>query len=100
MFTHLHTHTEFSLLDGMSRIAPLLDRTKEIGMEALAMTDHGALYGAVDFYLEATARQIKPIIGVEAYVARSGRSVRDSNEQPYHLVLLARNKKGIEILCS
>jgi DNA polymerase-3 subunit alpha len=94
MFTHLHTHTEFSLLDGMSRIAPLLDRTKEIGMEALAMTDHGALYGAVDFYLEATARQIKPIIGVEAYVARSGRSVRDSNEQPYHLVLLARNKKG------
>ena len=94
MFTHLHTHTEFSLLDGMSRIPALLERTQEIGMEALAMTDHGALYGAIDFYREANARNIKPIIGVESYVARSSRKTRDSNEQPFHLVLLARNKTG------
>ena len=69
MFTHLHLHTEYSLLDGLSRIPRLLDRVKELGQEACAMTDHGALYGAIDFYKEAKARGIKPIIGVEAYVA-------------------------------
>ena len=99
MFTHLHTHTEFSLLDGMSRLAPLMDRVKELGQEAVAMTDHGALYGAIDFYREATARGIKPIIGVEAYVAQGSRHSRERGDnQPYHLVMLARDLTGYKNL--
>src|SRR3989304_9009904 len=95
MFTHLHLHTEFSLLDGLSRIPQLLDRVKELGQESCAITDHGALYGAVDFYEEANKRGIKPIIGVEAYVAKGSRKSRDPNEKSaYHLTLLARNKQG------
>ena len=69
MFTHLHTHTEFSLLDGLSRIPQLLDRAQELEMDAIAMTDHGALYGALDFYRESKKRGIRPIIGLEAYIA-------------------------------
>ncbi len=69
MFTHLHLHTEYSLLDGLSRIPKLLDRVKELGQAACAITDHGALYGVIDFYREARERDIKPIIGVEAYIA-------------------------------
>ena len=99
MFTHLHTHTEYSLLDGMSRISPLMDRAQELGQQALAMTDHGAMYGAIDFYAEATSRGIKPIIGVEAYVARSSRLSREKSEgSPFHLVLLARNLEGYKNL--
>ncbi|MES4792189.1 MAG: DNA polymerase III subunit alpha, partial [Chloroflexota bacterium] len=99
MFTHLHTHTEYSLLDGMSKIGPLMDRVKELGQEAIAMTDHGALYGAIDFYREAVARGIKPIIGVEAYVAPGSRFSRGKSEgSPYHLVLLARNLTGYKNL--
>lgn len=99
MFTHLHTHTEYSLLDGMSKIGPLMDRVKELGQEAIAMTDHGALYGAIDFYREAVARGIKPIIGVEAYVAPGSRFSREKSEgSPYHLVLLARNLTGYKNL--
>jgi DNA polymerase-3 subunit alpha len=99
MFTHLHTHTEYSLLDGMSKIGPLLDRVKELGMESVAMTDHGALYGAIDFYKGARERGIKPIIGVEAYVAPTTRFSRERGDnQPYHLVLLARNNAGYKNL--
>ncbi len=99
MFTHLHTHTEFSLLDGMSKMAPLMDRVKVLGQEAIAMTDHGALYGAIDFYREATARGIKPIIGVEAYVAPGSRLSRERGDSsPYHLVMLARNMTGYKNL--
>ncbi|GIW14568.1 MAG: DNA-directed DNA polymerase [Tepidiforma sp.] len=99
MFTHLHTHTEYSLLDGMSKIGPLMDRVKALGQVAIAMTDHGALYGAIDFYREATARGIKPIIGVEAYVAPGSRFSREKSESsPYHLVLLARNLAGYKNL--
>ncbi len=95
MFTHLHLHTEFSLLDGLSRIPRLLDRAKELGQEACAITDHGALYGAIDFYEDANKRGIKPIIGVEAYVAKGNRRTKDQTEKsPYHLTLLARNKQG------
>ena len=95
MFTHLHLHTEFSLLDGLSRIPKLLDRAKELGQEACAITDHGALYGAVDFYREARARDLKPIVGVEAYVAPGDRRSREPQEKSaYHLTLLARNKQG------
>ncbi|HML97094.1 MAG TPA: DNA polymerase III subunit alpha [Tepidiformaceae bacterium] len=99
MFTHLHTHTEFSLLDGMSKMAPLMDRVKALGQEAIAMTDHGALYGAIDFYREATARGIKPIIGVEAYVAPGSRHSRERGDSsPYHLVMLARDMTGYKNL--
>jgi len=99
MFTHLHTHTEYSLLDGMSRLAPLMDRVKELGQESVAMTDHGALYGTIDFYREAIARGIKPIIGVEAYVAPSSRLSRERGDnQPYHLVMLARDMTGYKNL--
>ncbi len=99
MFTHLHTHTEFSLLDGMSKMAPLMDRVQALGQEAIAMTDHGALYGAIDFYREATARGIKPIIGVEAYVAPGSRHSRERGDSsPYHLVMLARDMTGYKNL--
>ncbi len=98
MFTHLHTHTEYSLLDGMSRIAPLMDRAKALGQESIAMTDHGAMYGTIDFYKEATARGIKPIIGLEAYVAQKTRFDRERNDNYYHLVLLARDMQGYKNL--
>jgi DNA polymerase-3 subunit alpha len=99
MFTHLHTHTEYSLLDGMSRLAPLLDRARELGQESLAMTDHGALYGAIDFYRFARERGIKPIIGCEMYVAPGSRHSRERGDSsPYHLVMLARDLTGYKNL--
>ncbi|MGH2633088.1 MAG: DNA polymerase III subunit alpha, partial [Tepidiformaceae bacterium] len=99
MFTHLHTHTEFSLLDGMTKMVPLMERVQALGMESVAMTDHGALYGAIDFYREATARGIKPIIGVEAYVAPGSRHSRERGDSsPYHLVMLARDMTGYKNL--
>jgi len=91
-FAHLHVHTEFSLLDGFSRIPQLLDRAKELGQAAVAITDHGVLYGALQFYKEATKRGIKPIIGIEAYVAQGSRL--EQTKQPYHMTLLAKNEAG------
>ena len=83
----------------MSKMAPLMDRVKALGQEAIAMTDHGALYGAIDFYREATARGIKPIIGVEAYVAPGSRHSRERGDSsPYHLVMLARDMTGYKNL--
>ena len=95
-FTHLHVHTEYSLLDGVSRIDALLDRAKELGMDALAITDHGVLYGAIDFYLAAKERGIKPIIGCEVYIAQDSRFDRKgrSEKKDYHLLLLAKNIEG------
>ena len=95
MFAHLHTHSEFSLLDGLCRIPDLVGHARELGFESLALTDHGSLYGIVDFYREAQEAGIKPIIGVEGYVAPGSRTDRTpGNNQPYHLVLLARNDEG------
>ena len=96
MFTHLHLHTEYSLLDGLSRIPDVMDRVQAIGQQSVAMTDHGALYGAIDFYKEARARGIKPIIGIEAYVAPESRLKKsDSRSNNYfHLTLLAKNAEG------
>ena len=95
MFTHLHTHTEYSMLDGISRIPDLVDQTQRLGMNALAITDHGSLYGVVDFYSECKERGIKPIIGCETYVAHDSRTDRNGSERsPHHLVLLARNNTG------
>ncbi|MBF8267799.1 MAG: dnaE, partial [Dehalococcoidia bacterium] len=73
MFTHLHNHTEYSLLDGLSRIGPMVQRARELGMEALSITDHGGLYGAIEFYLACKEAGIKPIIGLEAYLAPESR---------------------------
>ncbi len=93
-FTHLHTHSHYSLLDGLSKIDELVERVKELGMDSLALTDHGTLYGAVEFYKKAKAAGIKPILGVETYVAPRDRFSREPNEKYYHLILLAKNNAG------
>jgi len=99
-FTHLHVHSHYSLLDGLAKIDDLVSRAKELGMEALALTDHGALYGAVEFFQKAKKAQIKPIIGCELYVA-SG-NMADKNPGPsnkrFHLTLLVKNKTGYKNL--
>ncbi len=99
-FTHLHLHTHYSLLDGMSRVPELMDRAKELGFEAIALTDHGVLYGAIEFYEEARSRGIKPILGCEVYVAPRTRFDRESklDDRQYHLTLLAKNDQGYKNL--
>ncbi len=98
-FTHLHVHTEYSLLDGAGRVSALLARAKELGMESLAITDHGAMYGVIDFYREAKAMGIKPIIGCEVYVARGSRFEKNVVSKEYaHLVLLAKDYEGYQNL--
>ena len=101
-FVHLHLHTEYSLLDGACRIDGLMDRVKELGQTAVAITDHGVMYGCIDFYKAAKAAGVKPIIGCEVYVARRGMSdrVHGIDNDPYHQVLLCQNRKGYENLCS
>src|SRR5712692_11531044 len=99
MFTHLHLHTEYSLLDGLSRIPQLMDRVQALGQKAVGITDHGVMYGVLDFYKQAKARGIKPILGIEAYVAPGSRLSRDPREKsPFHLTLLARNERGFRNL--
>jgi DNA polymerase III subunit alpha len=99
MFTHLHVHTEFSLLDGLSKIPQLLDRAADLGQDALAITDHGAMYGAIQFYKEARKRDIKPILGQELYVAPGDRRSRDTLEKsPFHLTAFARSNQGYQNL--
>ena len=100
-FAHLHVHTEYSLLDGACRIDSIMDRVKELGQEAIAITDHGVMYGCIDFYKAAKAAGIKPIIGCEVYVARRKMEdrVHGIDNDPYHLVLLCENRKGYENLC-
>ena len=94
-FTHLHVHTEYSMLDGISRIPELVARTGELGMDALAITDHGTFYGVVDFYSACRDAGIKPIIGCEVYVAHNSRHDKNPSERsPAHLVLLARDNTG------
>lgn len=95
-FAHLHVHTEFSLLDGANRISTMMERVKEIGQDTIAITDHGVMYGVVDFYRAAKAAGIKPIIGCEVYVARRTRfdKVHSEDSNPYHLILLCKNEEG------
>src|SRR5438876_11490784 len=97
-FVHLHTHSEYSLLDGANRIPDLLDRVQALGMDSLAITDHGNLHGAWQFYTEAKARNVRPILGFEAYLAFGSRLKRerptDAPAVYSHLVLLARNRRG------
>jgi DNA polymerase-3 subunit alpha len=100
-FVHLHVHTEYSLLDGACRISGMMDRVKELGQTAIAITDHGVMYGCIDFYKAAKNAGVKPIIGCEVYVARRGMEdrVHGIDNDPYHLVLLCKNRKGYENLC-
>ena len=96
-FTHLHVHTEYSLLDGSSKIKELVHQAKELGMDSIAITDHGAMYGVIDFYRAAKAEGIKPIIGCEIYVTTGSRFDKEASQgdkRYYHLVLLAQNDTG------
>ena len=100
-FVHLHLHTEYSLLDGACRIDGLMDRVKELGQTAVAITDHGVMYGCIDFYKAAKAAGVKPIICCEVYVARRRMEdrVHGLDNDPYHLVLLCKDRTGYENLC-
>ncbi len=99
-FTHLHVHSEYSLLDGACRIEPMLDKLKSMGQTSVAITDHGVMYGVIDFYRAALKRNIKPIIGCEVYVAPRSRfdKVHGIDNERYHLVLLCKNNEGYENL--
>ena len=100
-FTHLHVHTEFSLLDGSNKIKEYVARVKELGMDSAAITDHGVMFGAIDFYKAAKASGINPILGCEVYVAPNSRFDRESShgdDRYYHLVLLAENNQGYQNL--
>ena len=106
-FAHLHVHTQYSLLDGANKIDPLLEHAKSSGMEAMAITDHGNMFGAVEFYRKAVATGVKPIIGCEAYLAPGKRT--DRSQAPrgddfdgggnFHLIVLVQNRQGYRNLC-
>src|SRR3954447_3242321 len=100
-FVHLHCHTHYSLLDDANRVPELVERVKKLGMNAVAMTDHGNLYGAIEFYRECKAAGVNPIVGYEAYVApnrRGDREARKRGDAGYHLTLLAKNRTGFKNL--
>ena len=100
-FVHLHLHSQYSLLDGACRIGDLVHRASELGQPAVAVTDHGALFGVVDFYTKAVAAGVKPIIGIEAYMAQGPRTDRTATgvkDGGYHLLLLAQNRQGYQNL--
>src|ERR1043165_3088853 len=100
-FVHLHCHSHYSLLDGANRIPELVKQAKALGMNAIALTDHGNLYGAIEFYRECREHGLNPIIGYEAYVApgkRGEREARRRGDAGYHLTLLARNAAGFKNL--
>ena len=100
-FVHLHLHTEYSLLDGACRIDRLFERVKELGQSAVAITDHGVLYGAMAFYKAAQKANVQPIIGCEVYLAPRTRFDKEfaEDKSPNHLILLCENNRGYENLC-
>ncbi|NLT13574.1 MAG: PHP domain-containing protein, partial [Clostridiales bacterium] len=100
-FVHLHVHSEYSLLDGACRIRDLVARTAELGQKAVAITDHGAMYGVIHFYREALKAGIKPVIGCEVYVAARSRfdMTHNTDSNRNHLVLLCKNETGYKNLC-
>ena len=95
-FVHLHLHSEYSLLDGSTRINLLPERVKELGMEAVALTDHGNMYGAIAFYKACKDIGIKPILGCEVYISEKDMSIKDKSNKRYHLILLAENNEGFK----
>ena len=97
-FTHLHLHTEYSLLDGACRIPALVERLKTLGMTSCAVTDHGAMYGAIDFYTAMTEAGIKPVIGMEGYVCRDRTDRSPAGRENSHLILLCENNTGYQNL--
>src|SRR5258708_3305726 len=98
-FVHLHNHTEYSLLDGLSKIKDAVKHAKDLGMKALAMTDHGNMYGTIYFYEACLAAGIKPIIGCEIYIAQRSRFDKEAVDKNYnHLILLAENNTGYKNL--
>lgn len=99
-FVHLHVHTEYSLLDGLSKVKEAVKHVKKLGQKALAITDHGSMFGIIDFYKAALKEEIKPIIGVETYVARRGHKLKEGKQdtEPYHLLLLAKDYTGYKNL--
>ena len=99
-FVHLHVHSEYSLLDGFSNIKKLVKRVKDMGMPAVALTDHGTMFGVIDLYNAAIAEGVKPIIGVEAYLASRGMKEKDpqADKKSTHLLLLAENETGYKNL--
>ena len=99
-FVHLHVHTEYSLLDGACRIPALVSRAKELGQQSLAITDHGVMYGVIDFYKECKKQGIRPVIGCEVYVAAESRFNKNPgpDNKSSHLILLAENETGYKNL--
>ena len=100
-FVHLHNHTHYSLLDGLTKVPDLIGYVKEQGMQAVAVTDHGTMSSLIELYKEAKAAEIKPILGLEAYVAARSRFDRDPayDKVRYHITLLSMNDQGFENLC-
>ena len=99
-FTHLHVHTHYSILDGAAKVKDLIKKAKDLGMDSIAITDHGNMFGVMEFVNEANNAGIKPIIGVETYIARRGVENKSTREDRsgYHLVLLAKMKSAITTL--
>ena len=99
-FTHIHVHSHYSLLDGLPKIDEILDYVKELGMDSVALTDHGVLYGAVEFFKKAKQKGVKPIIGAEMYMAfeRMQQKRPNIDDKRYHLVLLVKNEEGYKNL--
>lgn len=96
MFVHLHNHSTFSLLDGYSRVEDMVLKIKELGMESIAITDHGVMYGVIDFYKACKKHNVKPIIGCEVYITPN---MKEKSNERYHLILLAKNSEGYKNLC-
>src|SRR5579859_4477566 len=99
-FVHLHNHTQYSLLDGLTKVPDLIDTVKQLGMEAIAMTDHGTLSGVIEFYKTAKDQDVRPLIGIETYVAARSHTDKDpaKDKTPFHLILLAMNTQGYQNL--